>query len=244
MSSKSTLRLDWCSYAAAKYAVEHWHYSRRMPRSKLAKLGVWEDEQFIGVVIFGMGASDSLGVRYGLTETQCCELVRIALTQHRTPVSRIVSIALSILHREYHGLRAVVSFADTAQNHHGGIYQGSNWFYLGRTAQSDEWLIQGKHYHGRGFRKLLEGTRWTSLRGMTTAQKAVALDPNATRLKGSVKHRYLYPLDDEMRLQIAPLAKPYPKRPRAESIEGDAPTFHVGEDGPLPISALQETAAA
>jgi hypothetical protein len=27
MSSKPVLKLDWCSHAAAKYAVEHWHYS-------------------------------------------------------------------------------------------------------------------------------------------------------------------------------------------------------------------------
>ena len=48
MSDKVDLRLDWCSYEAAKYAVEHWHYSKRMPKSKLAKIGVWEDGEFIG----------------------------------------------------------------------------------------------------------------------------------------------------------------------------------------------------
>ncbi len=26
------------------------------------------------------------------------------------------------------------------------------------------------------------------------------------------KHRYLFPLDDAMKAQVAPLAKPYPKR--------------------------------
>lgn len=27
-SPKPELRLDWCSYQAAKYAVEYWHYSQ------------------------------------------------------------------------------------------------------------------------------------------------------------------------------------------------------------------------
>lgn len=38
------------------------------------------------------------------------------------------------------------------------------------------------------------------------------LDPNATIIKGTAKHRYLYPLDRAMRRQIQKLAQPYPKR--------------------------------
>ena len=41
------LHLDWCSHKAAKYAVEHWHYSKRMPKSKLVKIGVWENNVFV-----------------------------------------------------------------------------------------------------------------------------------------------------------------------------------------------------
>jgi hypothetical protein len=38
------------------------------------------------------------------------------------------------------------------------------------------------------------------------------------------KHRYLYPLDDAMRKQIAPLSKPYPKRQHADEVKRDAPS--------------------
>ena len=34
--SKVDLRLDWVGHDAAKFAVEHWHYSHAMPKSKLA----------------------------------------------------------------------------------------------------------------------------------------------------------------------------------------------------------------
>lgn len=36
------------------------------------------------------------------------------------------------------------------------------------------------------------------------------------------KHRYLMPLDAEMREQIAPLAKPYPKRPKDQDLANPA----------------------
>ena len=45
--SKPVLKLDWCSHEAATFAVMHWHYSKAMPKSKLAKVGVWEDGKFI-----------------------------------------------------------------------------------------------------------------------------------------------------------------------------------------------------
>ena len=33
--SKPTLKLDWCSHEAAKYAVEHWHYSKRIAQKQV-----------------------------------------------------------------------------------------------------------------------------------------------------------------------------------------------------------------
>ena len=63
---KVDLKIDWATYKAAKYAVEHWHYSRCMPKSKLSKIGVWENGKFIGAVIFGYGATPEIGKPYRL----------------------------------------------------------------------------------------------------------------------------------------------------------------------------------
>ena len=41
-SLKTILKLDWCSHDAALYAVKHWHYSKSLPCSKTARIGVWE----------------------------------------------------------------------------------------------------------------------------------------------------------------------------------------------------------
>jgi hypothetical protein len=51
------------------------------------------------------------------------------------------------------------------------------------------------------------------------------------------KHRYLMPLDDEMRVRILPLAKPYPKR--ATSIGSDAAGDQLAEGGACPTVALE-----
>lgn len=194
---KVELRIDWATHEAAKYACEHWHYSKCIPKSKIAKIGVWESNIFIGVVLFGVGATSDLVKRYGLMPNEGCELVRVALRQHKTPVSRIVSIALKFLRDTFPGLRLVVSFADPEQGHHGGIYQAGNWIFAGNTQASDEYIYKGKRWQGRSFRN---------------SHKGMEKHPDVQIVKGSSKHRYLMPLDDEMRKQILPLAKPYPKR--------------------------------
>jgi len=97
VQEKPNLRLDWCSFKAAKYAVEHWHYSKVMPAAKLNKIGMWENERFVGAIIFGRGAAPNLLKPYGLKQTEGCELVRIAMRDHYHPVSRCVAIAIRML---------------------------------------------------------------------------------------------------------------------------------------------------
>ena len=191
------LYLDWCSHEAAKYAVEHWHYSRTIPTGKLAKVGVWEDGAFIGAVIFGVGATRTLVKAYGLRPEQGCELVRIALRRHTASVTRIVAIALRMLHKAFPGLLLVVSFADPEQGHIGGIYQAGNWIHTGRSASAVEYIYLGKRWQGRSFRH---------------RHKGMEHHPDVQRIKGSSKYRYLMPLDDTLRAQMEKLRKPYPKR--------------------------------
>jgi hypothetical protein len=112
MSEKPLLTLDWCSYAAAKYAVQHWHYSKAMPTPPLVKIGCWEDTQFIGCILFGRGTNKNLCRAYRLSITEVCELTRVALTRHDAPVSRLIRIALRLLTVSSSRLRLVVSYAD------------------------------------------------------------------------------------------------------------------------------------
>lgn len=233
MSSKPVLKLDWCSHEAAKYAVEKWHYSRTMPPPPRMIVGVWEAAQFVGVVMFARGATGQLLSPYGLSTVEGCELVRIALGNHATEVSRIVSIALKLLVAQCKGLRLIVSFADHRQGHLGGIYQAENWIYAGETASSSMYRdARGKLWHERMISP--SGTK------KVFGKSRVVLKPtDCVRIKMPGKHRYLMPLDDEMRAKIAPLAKPYPKR--AVSVAGDTSANHAEEGGSIPTTALSES---
>ena len=201
--AKADLKIDWATHEAAKYACVNWHYSGCVPVGKLVKVGVWEKGKFIGVVMFGRGATPNLGRPYKLGQDECVELVRIALTKHNNQVSRIASLAMKFLHCANPKLRLIVSFADQSQGHHGGIYQAGNWIYNGQGDAAKFYMILGKLTHPRsiGAKGLVQ-----NIHG------ARQIDTNATVVEVPGKHRYIMPLDDAMRKQIEPLAKPYPKR--------------------------------
>jgi hypothetical protein len=242
LSPKADLRLDWCSHEAAKYACEHWHYSGCVPNQKTVKVGVWESGRFIGCVLFGDGANQNVGGPYGLPSTSVCELVRVALTSHSAPVTRIVRVALSFLAHHCPDIRLVVSFADPDHGHVGGIYQAGNWFYAGKTSPADEYLVNGVRMHGRALRSTRSTHRFGGMVAENVQDWATkALGAEVVKVDGSSKFRYLMPLDAEMRAKIAPLAKPYPKRERSRE---NAAALPSAEGGVNPTRSLQTSAVA
>lgn len=197
MSSKPDLRLDFCSHEAAKYAVEKWHYSRRMPSTytKPVTIGVWENSKFIGTVIYSMSSAKDLGKQYGFSQFERCELIRVALrTGHISEVSRVIAISIKLLKRQSPGITVIFSFADTAQNHHGGIYQAGGWKYLGKSAATSEYMINGRKWHGRAVAASF---------GKTSG---------FTKVPGSSKHRYAFPLNSTASEKIRSFELPYPAR--------------------------------
>lgn len=218
---KPALHIDWATTEGARFACEHWHYSGCLPMPPLVKVGVWEDSRFIGVVLFSRGASPKLLARYGLHQGQGCELTRVALTAHRTPVSRIVAIAVKFLVKHSPGLRLVVSFADPNAGHHGGIYQAGGWIYSGTSAQKTDYLgPDGKLYLSR---QVAESGVVMQFGKLTRTHKRSSCTPVVM----APKHRYLLPLDHDMRAAVASLAKPYPKRPQS-------PNAHESSRLPVP----------
>lgn len=212
---KTELKIDWASHEAAKYACENWHYSKCLPAGKLVKIGVWENEKFIGVVLFARGASPHLLKKYSVTQDQGCELARIALKKHESSVTKIMKLSFMFLKKSNSGIRLVVSFADPSQGHYGGIYQGGNWVYTGISNPATEYFIE---------------QRWQHTRNAYHKKN----DKTPVRVKQG-KYRYLMPLDKEMRDKIAPLAKPYPKRVKQAMI-GDQPEQRRSiTDPPAPI---------
>jgi hypothetical protein len=215
-ASKPVLKIDWCTHEAARYAVENWHYSKRMPAGALTICGAWENGKYIGCVIFGRGANHNAGSPYALRCTEIAELVRVALTTHVSEVSKIVAVAIRFLRKQAPGLRLLFSYADPAEGHHGGIYQAGGWVYVGTSQPQAAVVMNGKILHKRSV---------SSVRGTIKGAQRSAV---------TWKHKYLFPLDAAMAAQIAPLSKPYPKRPAKSSPSGTT----TGEGGALPTAGL------
>lgn len=205
---KPDLKLAYCDHRAATFAVMNWHYSKVMPVGKLVKIGVWEDGDFIGAVIYGLSNSWKLGQAWGAGPKEFCELTRVALKSgHKSPTSQIVAISIKMLKKQSPGLKLIVSFADPVQGHHGGIYQAMNWIYVGPSVPLKQYFYNGKWQHSRS----IAGGRFGSagpVEDYTSLPKRIM----------PAKHRYLYPLDRQTRKRLLPLAQPYPQR-EGESIK-------------------------
>ena len=220
-SPKHDLKIDWATFAAAKHACHHWHYSKCIPAGKLVKVGAWEKDKFLGVVLFGRGANHNMGKAFSVGQDQCVELVRIALREHDNPVSRISSLAIKFLKKANPGIRLVVSYADPDAGHHGGIYQAGNWLYTGESASAIKVWYKGRWAHKK------------------TVDDAKVDQSRLKKKKVPGKHRYLMPLDAEMKASILHLAKPYPKRV-TKANSGD----QSESGGAVPTDTLQSNGEA
>lgn len=232
--TKPELLVAPCSYQAAKYAVEKWHYSGVMPAGKTVKWGVWEAGTFIGAVVFSRGSNKAIGRPYGLSQLEVCELARVAMSLHGNYASRIIALAMRQLtaHQE---LRLVVSYADPREGHIGGIYQAMNWIYVGKSSGDD---LRNHPYEAPNGRIV----HWRTMSGILARlgkphTHAAALALGYKILEFIPKYKYLYPLDRAMRKQIAPLAQPYPKKETCgPSVEGDTSGDQPERAGSIPAA--------
>jgi len=229
------LYLDWCSHEAAKFAMEHWHYSGVLQAGKCSKIGVWEDGKFIGAVVFtaGSGSTTKWATNVGLKREEMAELARIGLTLHISPVSRIVSIALRLLRIQSPGIRLIVSYADPREGHHGGIYQAGGWAYVGQTPPDVRYIDRsGREHHPR--MACVSGVKISF-----GAIKHVVKTEDCRKIEVPGKYKYLMPLDSAMREKIEKLRQPYPKRVKMDA----ASTPHQSadeSDPPAPTCLGQE----
>jgi hypothetical protein len=105
------------------------HYAKRWPSISYA-FGLFEDDELIGVVTYGTPASRHLQKSAAPTAPKdVIELNRLCLKYNRkNEASFLISRALKLLPP-----KIVVSYADTAHGHFGGVYRAANFFYAGWT---------------------------------------------------------------------------------------------------------------
>jgi hypothetical protein len=133
------------SYSDAVDFLLPLHYSGRKP-SITYSFGYYENNELMAVCTFGKPASNSLcigvcGIEYS---SKVYELNRLCVKGDiNIQLSSFVAYCLNEL-KKYDLI--IVSYADTEMNHHGYIYQATNFIYTGLTrARTDKYTEGGKH---------------------------------------------------------------------------------------------------
>jgi len=152
------------------FETEPWllekHYAKRMCPISFA-FGLYDDEQLVGVVTYGVPASPFLcmGVCGINNKDKVLELNRLCLNDGvKNGASFLVSKSLQMLPKP----TIVVSYADTAMGHVGYIYQASNFLFTGTTKERTDMAGEdGKHSRHN-------------------------LGNSENRINRSAKHRYIY----------------------------------------------------
>lgn len=122
------------------------HYAKRMAPIECC-FGLFDSENILqGVCTFGTPASNPLRNLWQ-NEFKLMELNRLVVNEGliRNVLSYFVGNSLKLIPKP----TVIVSYADTEQNHHGYIYQATNWFYTGLSAKRTDWKIKGfEKMHG------------------------------------------------------------------------------------------------
>ena len=171
------------------------HYSGRTPQISKA-FGWFVYGELVAVCTFGKPASASLckGVMGGQYSSNVYELNRLCRVDNFSqPLSKFVAFCLREIARQNDWI--VVSYADTAMNHNGYIYQACNFIYTGATERRTDKYTEGNK-HSRPYDK----------------------NSNVTKRKvRSSKHRYIYFATNRKVLKqewfdlLAYRQEPYPK---------------------------------
>lgn len=206
------IRLERASKEAVRYALLKLHYAKTMCSYQVA-YSVFNENIFCGVIVFGIGANPNYATSLKCNRGEYLELVRVALNGKQTFTSQCLAIAIRLLKKENPQLKILVSYADSAQDHIGTIYQATNWIYLGNdTCKTANFLYNGKLLH----RKTL-----------TSKYNLQAIQSVAKEIPASKKHKYVYCYDKKLLEYWVRYKKPYPKK-CGSSVMGSTPDFQSG----------------
>jgi hypothetical protein len=192
------MRLEKASLKAINYSCRNFHYSKSVPVNPFAFSVFNDNNEWCGCVLYSAGANNNVGKPYGLCGGQIIELTIMALNGKQESTSKALSLSLKLIKKHLPLCKLVVSFADTAQNHIGTIYQATNWIYTETVKTTPDYFYRGRWMHQRQVNSLLGSLS--------------KLPKDTLKRKGADKIRYLYPLDKSLIPLCKSLSKPYPKK--------------------------------
>jgi len=184
--------------------VSRKHYSRN-PSIFWKGFGLIEDGYVQGVVVYGQPSPPIQKHAFKERDFRLYELSRLVIqTPSANAASFLVGNSLQMLEPKP---CAVISYADTAHDHCGIVYQATNWIYTGATRSHDRlYLVDGKKVHPMTLREqgITKPVEW-------------AKEHNVKSIKPCDKHRYFFLVGDKRWKKVAlsnlryPVVIPYPK---------------------------------
>tara|TARA_R110002051_G_scaffold40032_1_gene83645 strand:+ start:51 stop:764 length:714 start_codon:yes stop_codon:yes gene_type:complete len=198
------------------------HYAKRKPNVSYA-FGIYDNNGIlVGVCSYSRPMSHTLvrGAFNGEYQKNFLELNRLVVNEGlpRNTLSFFVSRTLKLLPLPC----VVVSYADTSQNHHGYIYQATNWVYTGLSAKRPDYKIRGlEHLHSA---TVADSAGRNDRAGVKIRDKSVKKIEILRHMYGDDlyveerprKHRYFYFVGNrtekkDMRRKLCYKEHPYPK---------------------------------
>lgn len=120
------------------------HYAKRMPSISFA-YGLFLQNNLVGMISYGSPASPSLckGIAGEDNKHLVIELNRLVLKNNiKNEASMLIGSSFKLLPKP----KIIVSYADTAQDHLGIVYQATNFLFTGTSkARTDMAGKDGKH---------------------------------------------------------------------------------------------------
>lgn len=193
----------------ANKIIKENHYSKKFYNATYIHLGVYEEEELVGVLQYGyaMNPASCSSVVEGTEMDQYLELNRMWLSDKiklEYPESRAISYSIKYIRRKYPKIKWIQSFADERCGGFGIVYQACTFSYYGEH-RSDFWELEGKVYHNIQMTVSKESKRY--------AGEARYLQENKERAKrlNLRQFRYIKFIDQREKKKCLLKEQDYPK---------------------------------
>jgi len=208
MSVKETYEVKSIDSEQCKEWFLYKHYAKRMPPPIIYSFGLFKDGVLQGVCTYSISMATML--RDSFKGYDLLELSRLVVNENmpKNTLSYFVSQTFKLLPKPI----VLLSYSDTSQNHHGYIYQATNWLYTGLSAEFKDYAIKGmEHLHNQTIMDLSKGkeNRVEWLKNKYGAE-------NVYMVERPRKHRYFFFLGNKKEVKkmmgfLPYESMPYPK---------------------------------
>ena len=192
------------------------HYAKRIPSISYA-FGLFKDRELLGVCTYGRPIAHLLikNAFGGEYQKNFLELNRLCVNENLP--KNTLSYFVSNTFKKLPSPNVLVSYADTSQNHHGYIYQSTNWIYTGLSAKFKDYMVKGfEHLHGASVVDMVGRSDKNGHLNKVQLLKNKFGKENVYMVDRPRKHRYFYFLGNktqkkQMLNNLKYKIMPYPK---------------------------------